>query len=164
MAKKETSLWDDISISHLKKCYLMILDKYQELENEEWLKYLIIKEKYNRVWSLKIDSRIKHTNTLPSLLFIWYAYKCLNSNKTTAISIVKEVLDSTPEGKKKRQDLNKKYRETRQKNETFEQREKRLARNRKYQEARQKNETPEQREKRLAINKKYQEVRRKNKS
>lgn len=118
MPKKGTSLWDDISIIHLKKCYLMILDKYQELENEEWLKYLIIKEKCNRTWWLKIDSRIKHNGILPSLLFIWYAYKYLNSNKTSTISIVKEILENTPEGKKKRLTRNRKYLETRRKNET----------------------------------------------
>ncbi len=102
MGYKGDVFWEEITINDLKKLYLIVLKKYKELDYEEWLQYIIVKEKSNRAWSLNVDSKIQFSNIYPSLLFIWYAYTHLDSTNTNAAHVVNEIQENTLKSNKKR--------------------------------------------------------------
>lgn len=102
MTNKDDAFWKKITINDLKRLYLIVLKKYNGLDNQEWLPYIIIKEESNRAWLLNVDRKISYKGINPSLFFIWYAYTHLDSTKTNAAHILNEILENTLGLQKKR--------------------------------------------------------------
>ncbi|TSE03047.1 hypothetical protein [Aquimarina algiphila] len=156
--KERKSLWTKITDRELNDIYKKIIESYKELDNSEWLKYLIIRQEYCKTWLDRVDRKIKHKDISPSLFFIWYAYEYLGSKSTVPVFIVNELIADTPEEKEKRkQKLRERQRikyQKRKERETPLQRETRLKRTREnskaYRDKKMLNETQEEKELRLA--------------